>query len=122
MKYPNHFSLNLPKELKNWLSLGTEFYFEYRGKEIIYINAGFKNTGYAQTWLARETSDDEIYTRLNSYWIKRGYNENTLKTGHSGRISKVYSDKKVLILLFNIKKEDFDNYFELIKSFKYLDL
>jgi hypothetical protein len=120
--YTTRFSLNLPKKVKNWLSLSNEFYFEYGGKEIIYINAGFKNIGDGQTWMARETNNEEIYIRLNSYWIKRGYNENTLKTGQSGRISKVYSDKKVFILLYNIKRENFDNYFNLVKSFKYLDL
>jgi hypothetical protein len=119
--YTNHFSLNLPKKLKNWQSLSNEFYFEYEDKEIIYINAGFKNINDARTWLVRETSNDEIYTKLNSYWNKRGYNENALKTGQSGRISKVYSDEKVFILLYNIKKEYFDNYFDLVKSFKYLD-
>jgi len=120
--HTSHFSINLPKMLKNWQSLGNEFYFEYDDKEIIYINAGFKNVGDAQTWKVRETNSDEIYTKLNSYWNKRGYNENALTAEQSRRISKVYSDEKILILLYNIKKENFDEYLSLVKSFKHLDL
>lgn len=62
--YPNHFSLNLPKRLKNWLNLGNEFYFEYPGKEIIYLNVGFKNIGDSQTWQDRETNNDEIFSSV----------------------------------------------------------
>lgn len=119
--YPNHFSINLPKKLKIWQNSGTEFFFEYNNREIIYINVGFKNKGNTGNWAIQETNEDEIYTKLNSYWNKRKYNENTLKTGSLGRTSKIYSDGKVSILLYNIKEENYNHYLDLIKSFKYLN-
>lgn len=119
--YTTHFSINLPKKLKNWQSSSNEFFFEYDDKEIIYINSGYKNKGDAGKWVIRETNEDEIYNKLSSYWGKRKYDENYLDASKSGRVSKVYSDGKVSILLYNIKEQNFERYLELLKSFKYID-
>ncbi|MDR6969677.1 hypothetical protein J2X31_003711 [Flavobacterium arsenatis] len=119
--YTTNFSLNLPKNIKGWLISDNEFYFEYANKQIVYIYSGYKNEGVAGKWTIQETNDDEIYSKLSSYWDKRKYNENNLKTGHTGRVSKFLSDGKVTILLYNIKRENFDKYLDLAKSFKYLD-
>ena len=119
--YTTHFSVNLPKNIRNWQTSSNEFYFEYDSKEIIYINAGYKNKGDAGKWSESQPSNDEIYAKLSSYWGKRKYNEDALKGGNSGRVSKVYSDGKVSILLYNIKQENFEKYLGLVKSFKYLN-
>ncbi|MBA9073167.1 hypothetical protein GGR22_001293 [Flavobacterium gossypii] len=119
--YTTHFSVNLPKKIKNWQSSSNEFFFEYDGKEIIYINSGYKNKGEAGKWTMRETNGDEIYKKLSSYWDKRKYDENSLNGSKSGRASKVYSDGKALILLYNVKEKNFEKYLELVKSFKYID-
>ncbi|SHF40185.1 hypothetical protein SAMN05444377_10827 [Flavobacterium fontis] len=119
--YKTNFSIKLPKNLKNWQISSNEFFFEYSGKEIIYINSGYKNKGQAGKWVIRDTNDDEIFNTLNSYWTKRKYSEGNLKVFNSSRVSKVYTDGKALILLYNIKKENFEKYFELIKSFEYIE-
>ncbi len=117
--YVTNFSINLPKKIKYWERSNNEFFFEYASKEIIYLNVGYKNKGNYDSWTIRDIEDDELYDKLSSYWDKRKYNENTLKTGSSGRVSKVYSDGRVEVYLYNIKQENFDRYFGLIKSFKY---
>lgn len=119
--YKNHFLINLPKKIKNWQISDNLFYFEYDGKEIIYINSGYKNEATVGIWKVSETNNEEIYNKLQSYWDKRKYNEVTLKAGEVDRVSKVYSDGKVFILLYNIKQENFEKYMDLLKSFKYLN-
>jgi len=119
--YTTNFSVNLPKHIKHWESSSNEFYFEYEGKEIIYLNVGYKNKVNTGSWTVQETNNDDIYTKLNSYWNKRKYSEDALKIGQAGRVSKIYSDGKVSILLYNIKQENFEKYLTLIKSFKYLN-
>ncbi|WDF61885.1 hypothetical protein PQ462_10960 [Flavobacterium sp. KACC 22758] len=119
--YPTSFKVNLPKKIKNWQISSNEFYFEYDNKEIIYIYSGYKNEGSSGKWTLRETNDNEIYKRIDPYWNKRKYDEDALKNGYSGRTSKAYTDDKVIILLYNVKLENFENYLSLIKTFKYLD-
>lgn len=117
--YTTNFSVNLPKHIKHWESSSNEFYFEYDSKEIIYLNVGYKNKGVSDSWTVRESNNDEIYTKLSSYWDKRKYSEDALKAEGVGRVSKVYSDGKVSILLYNIKQENFEKYLALVKSFQY---
>jgi hypothetical protein len=119
--HPNRFSVNLPKKIIDWRVSGNEFYFEYPNKEIIYINSGYKNKGNSVEWVNRETNDDEIYNLLSDHWDKKRYNENDLNLRYTGRSSKVYTDGKVTILLYNIKHENLQRYLTLIASFKYLN-
>lgn len=117
--YTTHFSINLPKRIKNWQTSNNNFYFEYDNKQIIYINSGYKNRGTVGNWTIQETNNDEIYNKLSSYWNERKYNENSLKVRQSGRVSKIYSDGKATILLYNIKEENIEKYLDLVKSFSY---
>ena len=119
--YTTHFSIALPKRLKNWLISSNEFFFEYDNKQIIYINSSHLNKGNAGKWVIQEVHDDKIYSALSSYWYRRKYDEDALKSGKAGRVSKVYSDGKVSILLYNIKRENFDKDLNLVKQFKYLE-
>lgn len=119
--YKNYFTINLPKKLKHWQILDNKFYFEYDGKEVIYINSGYKNEGNLSNWILRETDSSEIYDLLNSYWDERKYNEDLLILNKLTRTSKVYSDGKVLILLYNIKQDNLNKYLKLVKNFKYIN-
>ncbi|WP_026706152.1 hypothetical protein [Flavobacterium soli] len=119
--YTTNFSLNLPKNIKGWFISDNEFYFEYANKEIIYINSGYRNSDNNGNWMVREINNEEINRFLSSYWNKRKYNEDDLEHEIFGRTSKIYSDGKVTILLYNIKSKNFDKYLDLAKSFKYLD-
>lgn len=121
VSYTKNFSVNLPKKIKGWLISDNEFYFEYANKELIYINTGYKNKDNIENWIIRESNNEEVNVFLSSYWNRRIYNEDDLKLGAFDRISKVYSDGQVTILLHNIKKKNFDRYLDLVKSFKYLN-
>ena len=119
--YITNFSVRLPKKIKSWQQSGNAFFFEYDDKEIIYIDSGYKKQKDAGEWILNETDDDQVYNRLSSYWYKRKYRENNLKANQLGRLSRVYSDGKVTILLYNIKSRNFEKYLSLVKNFKYLN-
>lgn len=119
--YTTHFSVRLPKKIKNWRILGNDFFFEFDGKEIIHIYSGYVNEGTAGDWIARETNNEEVDKKLHYYWDERKYSEESLNVNQSNRISKVYSDGRISILLYNIKRDNFENYLALIKNFKYLN-
>jgi len=116
-----HFSINLPKKIKFWIISSNEFFFEYRGKQIIYINSGYKNEKSIGNWSIQEPTSEKIYSLLRSYWNSRNYKEEKLTFEKAVSNSKIYTDGNVLILLYNIKQENFAKYMELVKSFKYLN-
>lgn len=120
IKYPNHFSINLPKKIKNWHILGNEFYFEYDSKQMIYINSGYKNVGNEVDWSLNDFPENKIYKTFGDYWEERNYNESSLYNSLKERINKSYSDGKVTIVLYNIKQENYVAFLEKIKTFKYL--
>ncbi|GAA3990640.1 hypothetical protein [Hymenobacter antarcticus] len=107
------FRVDLPKNLKNWQSSGNVFVFEYDKKQIIYIQAAYKNKSQLRKPTIREVDNKEIDERLSPYWDERKYHENTLKGGQAGRVSKVYSDGRVVVLLYNVKQENFDHFLSL---------
>lgn len=118
--YRTNFSINLPKKIRNWKITNNEFYFELAKKEIIYIKSGFENESKVENWHLQEINNNEIHNKLNSYWDSRGYNEDLLNISKTDRVSKVYTDGKTYILLYNIEQKNYDQYLDLIKSFKYL--
>lgn len=115
------FRVDLPKNLKNWQNSANVFVFEYDEKQIIYIQAAYKNKSQLQKSTIREVDNQEIDERLSPYWDERKYDENTLKGGQPGRVSKVYSDGRVVVLLYNVKQENFDHFLRLTSGLTYLD-
>ena len=120
--YRNHFSIKIPKKIKNWLISTNSFYFEYDNKEIIFIENEYKNIGVlASFWTLQDANKDEVIYYLNYYYNKRKYNIDDITIKKSGRVSKIYSNGRISILLYNIKKRNFDKYFNLVKSFKIIE-
>lgn len=117
--YTTNFIINLPKKIINWQTSNNEFYFEYEDKEIIYVNSGYRNIGDAGNWILRETDDKEIFEKLSFYWDDKKYDENDLKVSQFGKISKVYTDGKFTVLLYNIKEKNYFKYLELIRKVVY---
>jgi len=115
------FRVDLPKNLKDWQISDNVFVFEYDRKQIIYIQAAYTNKSQLRKPTVREVDNQEIEQRLWPYWDKRKYHENTLKGGQAGRVSKVYSDGRVVVLLYNVKRENFDRFLSMTSGLTYLD-
>ncbi len=118
--YTTNFKIDLPKKIINWLILSNEFYFEYKNKQMIYIYSDYESKNVANDWVLKDTNDKEVWDSFIHYWLKIKYNEDNLKIKRN-RVSKIYTNGKVKILLLNIKEHEFDNYLKLIKSFKYIE-
>ena len=119
--YTTHFSVDLPKQIVYWKQLGNEFYFEYDFKQVIYLYTAYKNKGKeSDNWEEKDISDlNELKDELEGYWVKeRNYDINYLEKKREGRSSKLYTNGKYKIVLYNIKEENFQKYHELTKTFR----
>jgi hypothetical protein len=119
--YTTKFSLSLPKKIINWYQSNNEFYFEYDSKQLIYISSGYKNVGQEVDWYMTDFKQQDVFSIFNYYWNKRNYNESYLHKTHNNRLTKLYTNGKVKVLLYNIKKENYERFVENIKSFKYIE-
>jgi len=112
-----NFSEHLPKKILNWKVRGNEFYFKYSEQQSIYIKSGNMNLSNSANWTVKNADKENISKIIKDYENLKEYNFNIRKD----RISKIYSDGRVSILLLNIKKENINNFLNLIKNFKYLN-
>ncbi len=117
--YNTHFTMKLPKGIIYWMRSGNHFFYEYDSKQIIYIYNPFRNDDKdSGQWRLEEVQGDIDYN-LEQYWVgERKYKENYLYKNHKNRVAKIYTDGKYQILLYNIKSENFENFLELVKTFK----
>ncbi|MDV7698616.1 hypothetical protein N6B72_16945 [Chryseobacterium soli] len=116
--YTTHFSITLPKGIVNWARSNNNFFFEYDNKQVIYIYSAYKNEGKeSDNWKLSEVEPNEVENYLNNYWEKKGYKEKYLLEKHIGRISKLYTNGKYKILLYNIKTERLPMFIQNVKTF-----
>jgi hypothetical protein len=117
--YTTHFTINLPKNIIYWKQIGNRFYYEFDSKQVIYIYTAYKNEGKeSDNWELKTIDVGSGIKYLNDYWRDRNYNENFFDIGKKNRVTKLYTNGKYEILLFNVKEKKFSSFFELIKTFK----
>jgi hypothetical protein len=119
--YNTFFTIKLPKKLVYGVMHGNDFYFEYDSKQIIYIYNEFRNVGKdSNVWNLIDVEDEEdIYLYLDAYWINvRGYDEDYLFKKNGSRVTKLYTNGKYKILLYNIKKRNYKLFLYYVKSFE----
>lgn len=113
VSYPQLFKLKIPKKIKRFKIIDKVFCIEYNSKQVIYIDAGFKNKVVnLENWKLIDVNDEVFDSYSNNYFSIE-------KITSKKRLTKLYTDGKTKILLMNIKIENFDNYLKLIKTFKY---
>ena len=113
VSYPQLFKLMMPKKIESFKIINKVFCIEYNSKQVIFIDAGFKNSDVnLENWKLLEANDELINSYCNNYLSIE-------KIARNKRVNKLYTDGKTKILLINIKSKNFDNYLKLIKSFKY---
>lgn len=118
--YNTHFTMNLPKGIKYWMISGHDFFYEFDSKQIIYIYNPFRNDGIESgEWILKDVNVGYEDYNLEQYWVnERKYKESHLFKNHKNRITKIYTDGKYQLLLYNIKTENFDNFLNFAKTFK----
>lgn len=116
--YATHFSINLPKGIVNWTRNSNNFFFEYKDKQIFYVYSSFKNEGQESlNWRLNDVDYNEVLRYIGEYWDNRKYNENFLYKSYKGRVSKLYTNGKYKILLYNIKTENIETFIQNAKTF-----
>jgi hypothetical protein len=116
--YTTHFSIELPKNIVNWNIGSNNFFFEYDDKQIFYIYSSYKNEGpESENWELKDIDYNEVLKYIGEYWDKRKYNENYLYNAHNGRVSKLYTNGKYKILLYNIKTANLQTFIQSAKTF-----
>lgn len=109
-----NFTVQLPKGIINWKIKGNEFCFKYNNKQTIYINSGYRNIGNTSNWIIKDATEENILEVIKD-------SENQKQDIKKERVSKIYSDGRVSILLLNIKQDKIDEFLALVKNFKYLN-
>ncbi len=116
--YTTHFSIDLPKGIVNWKISNNNFFFEYGDKQILYIYSSYKNDGKeSANWKLEEIGYNEIVKYIGEYWDERRYNENYLYKKNNGRISKIYTNGKYKIVLYNVKIKSYPMFIQMVKTF-----
>ena len=102
-----HFNIRLPKKIIYWMRLGNRFFFEYSTGQLICVYSSYANKeGHGDEWKLFEPKENDEFNYLDEYFEKK-VKGNKRKNRKAGRITKVYTNSKYEILLYNIKKENF---------------
>ncbi len=116
--YNTHFEIKLPKGIINWSARRHDFIFEYNNKQIIYVYVPYKNEGIESNHWELKDIDYHDALNLGEYWEERKYKENHLYKEHPKRISKIYTNGKYIIMLYNIKDINYPKFVQSVKTFK----
>ncbi|MGS0747490.1 hypothetical protein [Halpernia sp. GG3] len=120
--YTTHFSIILPKGIVNWSRNSNNFFFEYDDKQIFFIYSSYKNKEQeSENWELQDVDYNEVLKYIEEYWDTRNYNENYLYKTHNKRISKIYTNGKYKILLYNIKIENLQTFIQSATTFNIND-
>jgi len=113
-----HFNIRLPKNIIYWMRLGNRFFFEYTTGQLICVYSSYDNKeGQGGEWKLFEPKEYDEFNYLDEYFEKR-FKGKKKKKGKPGRITKIYTNGKYEILLYRIKQENFDSFYDFVKSFK----
>jgi|SRR5690554_1195891 len=113
-----HYETKIPKKIINWRIINGVFYLEFGSNQIIIIDAGYsKPERRKQEWSLSDISSDLI----NKYMYRYDKNFEEDVKPKKKKTTKLYSDGKTKIILYNTNSNEFNNYHSLLKSFKYIN-
>jgi hypothetical protein len=125
--YHYHYQINVPKKIKNWMLGNKNLYVEYDSKQMIVVEGGYKNRGGdIGEWTLKDIPKNhdaekhiiESYRLLNN----KEYDEKYLEKISKNRISQVYTNGKSSIYLYNVKKENYEEFLKFAKTFSYIEI
>jgi hypothetical protein len=125
--YHHHYQLDIPKNIKLYTTVNHHLYVMYDSKQVIVVESGYKNRGENTTeWTLIDVSKNNEAERhifdAYRYLTQKEYSEKYLEKLSKNRISKIYTNKKSSIYLYNIKKENFEEFLKFAKTFKYIEV
>lgn len=123
--YPRKFKINLPKNIKDWHISNNTYLFNFENNQFLVIQAGFIDNDIQRAW-SFESFDDvdskrNFYDIMSDFGLSENYIDKKLESKNSNRLTKLYTNSDVNIILFNVKKENYDDFLKNIKTFEYLN-
>lgn len=115
------FSIQLPKGIEYWSIYSREYVFEYDSKQMIVVWGGYQNYNLRpENWELRDVVGNEFRFTMQEFLDERNYNTDLWDEPKDKRLTKIYTNGEVKILLFNIKPKNFDSFLNNVKQFQYL--
>ncbi|WP_417367055.1 hypothetical protein [Flavobacterium beibuense] len=99
--------------------------FNFNNNQFLVIQAGFIDNDIQMAWDLK--SFDNVYSKrdfydiMNDFGLSDNYIDKKLESKNSNRLTKLYTNSDVNIILFNVKKENYDDFLKNIKTFEYLN-
>ena len=114
--WPRNYKIKIPKGIISYTQIGNILYVEYRSKQIICVKAKYLNDNVKEEkWKLIGPEEETIVNMLSEYWEEKNYNFDRIHT-RKNRITKLYTNGIFTILLYNIKKKNFDHFLNMVKS------
>lgn len=122
VRYHEHFDIKVPKKIKKWLYSGTAFIMEFDNGQIVCIDAETEIEEEKITdWIEIPEDDDLLYKISNYYTSVHGKRWDYLVKTKSKRYTKIFNDGHSTIILFNIKKENLNEFITIKNSLVYIE-
>lgn len=114
-----HFEITLPKNLRNWMSITNQYYFDYGSNQIILVYVPYKEEKKEEVaWKLVDLEEEKIVHYMYDYWSQMNYNDNKLNELSLHRVNKIYTNGRYEIVLYNIKEKNYQHYLDQVKNFK----
>jgi hypothetical protein len=115
---PLSFEVRLPKKIRYYSGTnGSDFGFYYDSKQVVFIKTILKDSEIKER--TYEPSDKELDNLIeNQLMTSRGKFDIKEITASPKNKNIIIRRNGVLILLYNISKDDIDNYISLVSTFK----
>jgi len=121
---PKPFEINLPKKIKYWEAItSSNFGFYYKSKQVIFINTDLENCSNNKSdSIIYTPSEKEIETLITTTFETSRKKRRNIKEIPllKRRKNQIIKKQEITILLYNIKNKNFNQYLDLVKTFKEL--
>lgn len=119
--YPRKFSINLPKDFKTFKFIGSEdFIFYYKNQQAIYIKINLRLSNVINDTIYTP-SLNQIDSIIDLADTEIGIIKNSAVKFSRNRKHQVISRKGGVVLLYNIRQTNYNNFFNNIRSFEVYD-
>lgn len=105
---PQNYEIRIPKGWKRINITSNRVYLNYGKKQVIVIDGGYINTKKSiNSWKEMDIDFPEKSSLLHSYFNDLGYDPKLISREKKNTKTKILTDNRIKVLLFNIKNKDF---------------
>ena len=120
---PKPFEISLPKEIRYWEAISSSnFGIYYKSNQVIFINTDLYNSSNNKSDSIYTPSEKEMENLITTIYVTSRKKRRDIKEIPvlKDRKYQILKKQGVIILLYNIKNKNYNDYLKLIKTFKKL--